>query len=59
MVEHAARRVYRDILEFFLQIHDPTTKDRQRNDIGSSYRSEIFLGTPSDTELMMIFFRET
>jgi peptide-methionine (S)-S-oxide reductase len=34
---------YRDILEFFFQIHDPTTKDRQGNDIGSSYRSEIFV----------------
>ena len=33
---------YRDILEFFFQIHDPTTKDRQGNDMGRSYRSEIF-----------------
>jgi peptide-methionine (S)-S-oxide reductase len=33
---------YRDILEFFFQIHDPTTKDRQGNDMGTSYRSEIF-----------------
>src|SRR5919106_2716447 len=33
---------FRDILEFFFQIHDPTTKDRQGNDMGSSYRSEIF-----------------
>ncbi len=33
---------YRDILEVFFQIHDPTTKDRQGNDIGSDYRSEIF-----------------
>src|SRR6187399_1030228 len=33
---------YRDILEFFFQIHDPTTKDRQGNDIGSSYRSAIY-----------------
>jgi peptide-methionine (S)-S-oxide reductase len=33
---------YRDILELFFQIHDSTTKDRQGNDIGSSYRSEIF-----------------
>ena len=30
---------YRDILEFFFQIHDPTTKDRQGNDFGSDYRS--------------------
>jgi peptide-methionine (S)-S-oxide reductase len=36
---------YRDILEFFFQIHDPTTEDRQGNDIGSSYRSEVFYTT--------------
>jgi peptide-methionine (S)-S-oxide reductase len=33
---------YRDILAFFFQIHDPTTKDRQGNDRGTSYRSAIY-----------------
>ncbi|MEV4314096.1 peptide-methionine (S)-S-oxide reductase MsrA [Actinocrispum sp. NPDC049592] len=36
------RTSYRDILEFFFQVHDPTTKNRQGNDIGMSYRSAIF-----------------
>ena len=34
---------YREILELFFQIHDPTTKDRQGNDVGSQYRSAILV----------------
>lgn len=37
-----ARTDYRRILEFFFQIHDPTTPDRQGNDVGMSYRSAIY-----------------
>ena len=37
-----ARISYRQILEFFFQIHDPSTRDRQGNDFGASYRSAIF-----------------
>ena len=33
---------YRRVLEFFFQIHDPTTKNRQGNDMGLSYRSGIY-----------------
>ena len=33
---------YRRILEFFFQIHDPTTKNRQGNDVGMAYRSAIY-----------------
>ena len=39
---------YRKLLEFFFQIHDPTTRDRQGNDRGMSYRSAIYY--TSDTQ---------
>ncbi|MDX1402306.1 MAG: peptide-methionine (S)-S-oxide reductase, partial [Kiloniellales bacterium] len=46
----------RDILEFFFQIHDPTTLNRQGNDRGSQYRSAIFFANESqkDTALETI-----
>jgi len=37
-----AKTSFRTILEFFFQIHDPTTRNRQGNDMGASYRSAIF-----------------
>jgi peptide-methionine (S)-S-oxide reductase len=37
---------YRDILEIFFTIHDPTTVDRQGNDVGPQYRSVIFFTSP-------------
>jgi peptide methionine sulfoxide reductase msrA/msrB len=42
IVYDPAQTDFRALLEFFFQIHDPSTKNRQGNDIGSSYRSAIF-----------------
>ena len=43
-----AKLRYRRLLEFFFQIHDPTTRNRQGNDMGPSYRSAIY--TTSDEQ---------
>ncbi len=39
---------FRELLEFFFQVHDPTTRNRQGNDVGTSYRSAIY--TTSDEQ---------
>jgi peptide-methionine (S)-S-oxide reductase len=44
---------FRDLLEFFFQIHDPSTVDRQGNDRGSSYRSAIFYTSAKQKEMAL------
>lgn len=41
---------YRKLLEFFFQIHDPSTRDRQGNDRGASYRSAIYYTSPAQQQ---------
>jgi peptide-methionine (S)-S-oxide reductase len=48
IVFDAERLSFRNLLEFFFQVHDPTTPNRQGNDVGTSYRSAIF--TTSDEQ---------
>lgn len=45
IVFNPARTSFRAQLEFFFQVHDPTTRNRQGNDIGTSYRSAIYYTT--------------
>jgi peptide-methionine (S)-S-oxide reductase len=46
-----ARISYRDLLEFFFQIHDPSTPNRQGNDRGASYRSAIYFTSPEQERI--------
>ena len=45
-----SRITLRQLLVFFFQIHDPTTLNRQGNDLGPSYRSAIYYGNPAQKE---------
>ena len=42
---------YRDLLEVFFSAHDPTTQDRQGNDVGPQYRSAIFFHSPEQEQV--------
>ena len=44
---------YRKLLEYFFQIHDPTTRNRQGNDIGASYRSAIFYSNEEQRDIAL------
>jgi peptide-methionine (S)-S-oxide reductase len=46
-----AKLSYRELLELFFQIHDPTTKNRQGNDLGASYRSAIYYTSQEQSDI--------
>jgi peptide-methionine (S)-S-oxide reductase len=48
-----AKTSYRTLLEYFFQIHDPSTAMRQGNDVGPSYRSAIYYTTPAQKEIAL------
>lgn len=53
VVYDPAQTDFRRILEFFFQIHDPTTKNRQGNDLGMSYRSAIFFTSEEQKQVAL------
>ena len=54
----AAVLSFRDLLTVFFSIHDPTTRDRQGNDVGTQYRSVIFCRTPEQRAIAQAVIKE-
>ena len=58
-IEFDSRRItYREILEVFFAIHDPTTLNRQGNDVGDQYRSVIFFHSDAQRAIAEDVIRE-
>ncbi|MCL2656176.1 MAG: peptide-methionine (S)-S-oxide reductase MsrA [Betaproteobacteria bacterium] len=53
-----ARISFRDLLEIFFLIHDPTTRNRQGNDVGTQYRSAIFWTSPEQQSIALSMLAE-
>ena len=49
---------YADVLRYFFRLHDPTTPNRQHNDIGTQYRSAIFAANPEQRRIAERIVRE-
>lgn len=45
------KTIYKKLLDFFFQIHNPTTLNQQGNDVGTSYRSAIFYETEEEKKI--------
>lgn len=53
-----AKTSYRALLEFFFQVHDPSTRNRQGNDVGASYRSAIFTANDAQKKTAETLIKE-
>ena len=55
IIYEPAKVSFDDLLEIFWQVHDPTTLNRQGNDVGTQYRSVIFYHTPEQQKIAQAF----